>query len=76
MQSALNLEKNVNQSLLELHHVASSHDDAQMCDFLEKEYLEEQVKDIKELSNHITNLRRVGPGLGEFMFDKETFDSS
>ena len=48
----------------------------QMCDFLEKEYLEEQVKDIKELSNHVTNLRRVGPGLGEFMFDKETFESS
>lgn len=75
MQSALNLEKNVNQSLLDLHQVASSHGDAQMCDFLEKEYLEEQVKDIKELSNHITNLRRVGPGLGEFMFDKETFSS-
>jgi len=48
----------------------------QMCDFLENEYLEEQVKDIKELSNHITNLRRVGPGLGEFMFDKETFECS
>jgi len=47
-----------------------------MCDFLENEYLEEQVKDIKELSNHITNLRRVGPGLGEFMFDKETFECS
>ena len=31
MQSALNLEKNVNQSLLDLHKVAASHDDAQVC---------------------------------------------
>jgi ferritin heavy chain len=30
------------------------------------------VEAIKELSDHITNLKRVGPGLGEYMFDKET----
>ena len=45
-----------------------------MCDFLETEYLEEQVKDMKELSDHITNLKKVGTGLGEFMFDKEAFE--
>ena len=46
-----------------------------MCDFLEEQYLEPEVKEIKELTDHVTNLRRVGPGLGEFMFDKETFES-
>ena len=46
----------------------------QICDFLEKEFLEEQVEDMKHISDHLTNLRRVGPGLGEFMFDKETFE--
>lgn len=41
-----------------------------MCDFLETEYLQEQVDAIKEISDHITNLERVGEGLGVYMFDK------
>jgi len=72
MQAALALEKNVNQALLDLHKIADSHGDAQMCDFIENEYLTEQVEAIKEISDHITNLKRVGPGMGEYLFDKET----
>jgi len=71
MQVALQLEKSVNQSLLDLHKVASSHDDAQLTDFLESNYLEEQVEAIKEIGGHITQLKRVGPGLGEYTYDKE-----
>jgi len=71
MTVALTLEKNVNQSLLDLHKIASNHEDAQMCDFLETEYLEEQVKAIKEIGDHITQLKRVGPGMGEYLYDKE-----
>jgi len=69
--AALDLEKEVNESLLKLHRVAGDHNDAQMCDFLETHYLEEQVKAIKEISDHLTNIERVGNGLGEFIFDKE-----
>eukprot|EP00745_Piridium_sociabile_P026349 TRINITY_DN41_c0_g1_i2.p2 TRINITY_DN41_c0_g1~~TRINITY_DN41_c0_g1_i2.p2 ORF type:complete len:173 (+),score=58.82 TRINITY_DN41_c0_g1_i2:194-712(+) len=72
MQVALALEKSVNQSLLDLHEVANNHNDAQMTDFLEGNYLQEQVRSIKELGDYITNLKRVGPGLGEYMFDKES----
>jgi len=75
MQVALQLEKSVNQSLLDLHKVCASHDDAQMADFLETEYLEEQVKAIKEIGDHITQLKRVGPGLGEYLYDKESMGS-
>lgn len=71
MTVALSLEKSVNQALLDLHKTCTSHDDAQMADFLETEYLEEQVKAIKEIGDHITQLKRVGPGLGEYMYDKE-----
>nr|CAD92096.1 soma ferritin [Crassostrea gigas] len=70
MQVALQLEKTVNQSLLDLHKVADSHQDAQMCDFLETHYLEEQVNAIKEISDHITQLKRVGSGLGEYEYDR------
>ena len=45
-----------------------------MTDYLEGEFLKEQVESIKEIGDYITNLNRVGPGLGEYMFDKENFD--
>ncbi|XP_033120345.1 soma ferritin-like [Anneissia japonica] len=72
MQVALDLEKNVNKSLLDMHNIAEKHGDKQMCDFLEANYLTEQVEAIKELSDYVAILKRVGPGLGEYMFDKET----
>jgi len=71
LQAALDLEKKVNQSLLDLHAVATSHNDANLTDFLEGEYLEEQVEAIKELGDMITKLKRAGPGLGEYLFDKD-----
>ncbi|XP_055335144.1 soma ferritin-like [Paramacrobiotus metropolitanus] len=74
MSAALQLEKNVNTALLEVHSIANKHGDPQMCDFIETEYLEEQVKSIKEISEYVTNLKRVGPGLGEYQFDHETLD--
>jgi len=69
--AALELEKQVNQSLLNIHKIAGECNDPQFCDFLETHYLEEQVKAIKELSDHLTNIERVGTGLGEFIFDKD-----
>jgi len=73
-EAALDLEKKVNESLLSIHSIAQEKNDPQMCDFLETHYLEEQVKAIKELSDHITNLKRNGTGLGEYLFDKHTLD--
>ena len=66
-------KKNSNffQSLLDVHSIAASHNDANMCDFLETEFLQEQVDAIKEIADHVTNLQRVGEGLGVYMFDKQ-----
>jgi len=71
MEAALALEKSVNQSLLDMHKLADGHGDAQMCDFIESNYLEEQVDAIKEISDHITNIKRVGSGLGEWHYDQK-----
>jgi len=68
---ALDLEKKVNKALLDLHKVADSHNDPHLADFIEGEYLTEQVEAIKKLGDMITRAKRAGPGLGEFMFDKE-----
>merc|ERR1711974_481831 len=46
MEAALELEKTVNQSLLDLHKVAGDKGDGHLCDFLESEYLGEQVEGI------------------------------
>jgi len=71
MKMCLALERNVNQVLLDLHAVATLHADNHMTDFLEGEFLEEQVESIKELGGYVTQLTRVGTGLGEYLFDKE-----
>ncbi|MCL4168654.1 UNVERIFIED_CONTAM: hypothetical protein GTU68_045669 [Idotea baltica] len=74
MQAALDLEKHVNQSLIDLHKVAEKHEDSQMMDFLEGEYLKEQVEGIKQISDYIANLKRVGAGVGEYLFDKQLLE--
>ncbi|XP_060103156.1 ferritin heavy chain A-like [Heteronotia binoei] len=79
LQRALQLEKEVNQALLDLHKLATEKGDPHLCDFLESEYLEEQVKTIKRLGDHITNLKRLQVpqnNLGEYLFDKLTLGDS
>lgn len=71
MQTALGLEKAVNQSLLDLHKIGDAHGDPQFMDFLEGNYLNEQVSSIKEISDLCSRLRRAGPGVGEHLIDRE-----
>lgn len=71
LEDALQLEKDVNEAIINLHKIAETHNDNQMMDFLEGEFLEEQVDAIKELGDMITRLKRVGPGLGTYQFDKD-----
>jgi ferritin heavy chain len=47
-----------------------------MTDFLEGNFLQEQVKSIKEIADHVTNLKRVGTGLGEYLYDKQSLGFS
>lgn len=57
--------------MLTLHGIAGSHGDANLQDFIETEYLQEQVDSIKSLGDLLTNVKRVGEGLGIFVLDKE-----
>ena len=73
MKCVLHLEKSVNQSLLELHKLATDRNDPHLCDFIGTHYLNEQVKSNKELSDHATNLCKTGSpesGMAEYLFDK------
>ncbi|XP_076852479.1 ferritin, middle subunit-like [Brachyhypopomus gauderio] len=78
MQCTLELEKKVNQALLDVHKIATDNSDPHLCDFLESEYLNEQVEMIKKLGDHITNLSKMDAGknrMAEYLFDKHTLGS-
>ncbi|XP_069763678.1 ferritin heavy chain-like [Narcine bancroftii] len=79
MEHALELEKEVNQSILDLHKLASEQNDPNLCEFLESNYLNEQLEAIRRLGDHITNLKRLGApenGMGEYLFDKHSLGES
>ncbi|XP_059542077.1 ferritin light chain-like [Myotis daubentonii] len=79
VEVALALEKNLNQALVELQAVGSTHADPQLCDFLENHLLDEQVKLMKKMGGHLTHLHRLaGPqaGLGEYLFERLTLKLS
>ncbi|XP_031198942.1 ferritin light chain 1-like isoform X2 [Mastomys coucha] len=80
MEAALALEKNLNQALLHLHALGSAGTDPHLCDFLESHFLDKEVKLIKKMGNHLTNLRRLAEpqpvqtgvpqgSLGEYFFE-------
>nr|XP_034350080.1 ferritin light chain 1-like [Arvicanthis niloticus] len=83
IEAALALEKNLNQAVLDLHALGSAPTDPHLCDFLESHFLDKEVKLIKKMGNHLTNLRRLaGPkteqtgvpqaSLGEYLFERLT----
>ena len=64
------LEKTVNNSLLDLHKISDTNNDPQFGDYLEGEFLKEQVEAISELSKYITQLEFIGNnnyGIWEFV---------
>jgi len=70
MEMALALEKLNLQKLTHLHQVAEEAGDAQMQDFVD-EMLSEQVDAVNKVAKYVSQLRRVGKGLGVYQFDKE-----
>ncbi|KAK1264952.1 hypothetical protein QJS04_geneDACA010662 [Acorus gramineus] len=70
MELSLALEKLVNEKLLNLHAVAERCGDVQMMEFVESEFLGEQVEAIKKISEYVSQLRRVGKGHGTWHFDQ------
>uniref|UniRef100_A0A8C6F692 Ferritin n=1 Tax=Monodon monoceros TaxID=40151 RepID=A0A8C6F692_MONMO len=59
MEAAINMDKNLNQALLDLHALACARADPHLCDFLESHFLDEEVKLIKKMGDHLTNLHRL-----------------
>ncbi|KAB0372008.1 hypothetical protein FD755_015800 [Muntiacus reevesi] len=80
MEDAMALEKSLNQALLDLHALACASADAQLCEFLERRFLKEEMMLLKKMGDHLTNLRKMTSpeaglqaGLGEYLFKKLSF---
>lgn len=72
LEAALELEKAVNASLLKLHALADESNDPHLADFIEEQFLDDQVESLKEISDLITQLDRCGnEGLGLYLFDQK-----
>jgi len=71
IEASLQLERTVNESLLTMHKAADEFHDAQLTDFLEGEFLKEQVEAIKEIGDLITKMKRAGDRFGLQIIDKE-----
>lgn len=59
-EKAVEMEQQVYQSLLNVHKVGDECNDAQFTDFIEGEFLGEQVEAINELTKYVSQLRRIG----------------
>lgn len=75
LEDALNLEKRVNNKLYHLHDLAEKACiDPHLMDFLEGEFLNEQVESIDMLSRYISKLRAMDSGMGEYFIDRELLE--
>jgi len=68
-QIALAAEKLNFAKLRQLHSFADEADDADMAHFLEDYLIDEQSRDVKEAAVLVSQLQRVGKGLGVFQID-------
>ncbi|XP_036915441.1 ferritin heavy chain-like [Sturnira hondurensis] len=79
MKYALQMERMVNQSLLNLVHLATAKNDAQLCEFLEHHHLRQDVRFIRNLAASVVDLRRLGApeeSLAEYLFGTLTLGDS
>ena len=67
---AYSLEEEVYKNLLVLHKLGDKCKDPQFCDFIESDYLEEQIDGMNEIKVYISQLERIGDnGHGVWDFD-------
>nr|AAW22505.1 ferritin heavy chain-1b [Carcinoscorpius rotundicauda] len=77
LQDALNLENHVNNKLHHLHQMADKIcADPHLMNFLEGEFLTEQVESINELNTFISQLGAMNDGMGEYLLDRELLEKS
>ena len=68
-KKALEMEEKVYLKLLEVHKVGEEENDPQFCDFIEGEFLSEQIEAINQLGVYISQIKRIGSNNGHGLWD-------
>ncbi|XP_030567510.1 soma ferritin [Drosophila novamexicana] len=76
LKHALQMEMEVNQHLLDVHALAGKENDPNLCDFIEANFLQEQVDGQKVLADFIRQLERAQTEVGDYLFDKYMISGS
>ena len=75
VEATLLVQKNLSLAILDLHGLGSARADPHIRDLLENHFLDEEVKLIKNMGDHLTHFHRLaGPqaGLGKYVFERLT----
>jgi len=59
-EKALDMEQRVYESLLKVHKTADEEKDPQFTDFIEGEFLKEQVEALNDVAKYVSQLKRIG----------------
>ena len=70
-EQALRFEQAVFASIRSIHDAAQQAGDPHLTMFLEDVFYTEQIKAEQELNGYLAMIRRVGPGVGEYLFDRD-----
>jgi len=75
LEEAIQLENEVNNDIHKIHAIAEHTClDPHLMDFLESEYLEEQMTSIDQLTRLVTILTQMQNGVGEYLLDRQLLD--
>jgi len=75
LEDAIQLENEINDYIHKIHGIAEHTClDPHLMDFLESEYLEEQMSSINQLTRLHTMLSQMQGGVGEYLLDRQLLD--
>lgn len=68
---ALRFEQSVFATIRNIHALADAAEDGHLMTFLEDIFYEDQLRGEQEINGYLTIIKRLGAGVGEFLFDKD-----
>ena len=77
LKAALQLERDVNDSLININKSAEKTGDYHLTELIQSEFLAEQIESIKQLSDMLSELERAGTnGLGLYLYDQQLLEKN
>jgi len=74
MEHALEMEIHVTDSLLNMYDIATENNDPSLADFLDGNFIAEQVDSMDQLAHYVSVLERMnGDAVGEYIFDENLY---